>query len=403
MGMWPFGQFWLPAAHPAALSPVSALLSGVMIKTGVYGLIRCFLWLIPADQKHLFPTSAWGLVISILGTISLFVGTMQALKQDHSKRLLAFSSMGQIGYVLLAVGASMALMPTAGSAPATLAALALMGALFHVINHALFKGLLFLNAGSMLHATDTQDLNKMGGLLRFMPITGVTVLVASFAIAGVPLFNGFVSKWLIYSAAIQGSAAAKYLPLCAAVAILTSALTLACFIKFFGVSFLSRKSALIAAQVESKGHLEVGWLMQAPQIALALACILLGLVPALGFGLVQRALATSPGGFGPALATATPGAADAAGLSTATGAVYAPLFVGVIVCALFWLASRLTQSAGAQRRTAAPWLCGYALEADCHRYVSSNFYGEIKRYFRWVGGVQTAPTRPGLKGPELKG
>ncbi len=117
-----------------------------------------------------------------------------------------------------------------------------------MLNHGLFKGLLFLNAGSMLHATGTQDLNKMGGLMKYMPLTAVTALVASFSISGVPLFNGFVSKWSIYVAAIQGSGSARYLAVCAVIAILTSALTLASFIKFFGVSFLSRTSTLVKAR-----------------------------------------------------------------------------------------------------------------------------------------------------------
>ena len=109
MGMWPFGQLWLPDAHPAAPSPVSALLSGVMIKTGVYGLMRYFLWLVPAEAQDAYPSEVWGLVIAVLGTITLFIGTMQALKQEQSKRLLAFHSIGQVGYILLRLGACLAL------------------------------------------------------------------------------------------------------------------------------------------------------------------------------------------------------------------------------------------------------------------------------------------------------
>ncbi len=172
MGMWPFGQIWLPDAHPAAPSPVSAMLSGVMIKTGVYGLMRYFLWLVPIAARKDYPLDSWGLVVAVLGTITLFTGTMQALNQEQSKRLLAFHSIGQIGYILLGTGTCMALLPAAGPKAATLATIGLFGALFHVLNHGLFKGLLFLNAGSLLHATGTQDLNKMGGLMKFMPLTG---------------------------------------------------------------------------------------------------------------------------------------------------------------------------------------------------------------------------------------
>ena len=224
MGMWPFGQVWLPDAHPAAPSPVSAMLSGVMIKTGVYGLMRYFLWLVPPAGWTLFPLAEWGMVIAFLGTITLFTGTMQALRQEQSKRLLAFHSIGQIGYILLGLGVCMALLPGGDHRLVTLAAIGLFGALYHVMNHGVFKGLLFLNAGSILYATGTQDLNKLGGLMKFMPLTAVTALVASFSISGVPLFNGFVSKWSIYVAAVQGSGASGsgYLALCAIIAILTS-------------------------------------------------------------------------------------------------------------------------------------------------------------------------------------
>src|SRR5208337_1632953 len=175
-------------------------------------------------------------------------------------------------------GACMSLLPAAGPLAAGLAALALCGALFHVLNHGIFKALLFLNAGSMLHATGTQDLNQMGGLMKFMPLTAATALVASFSISGVPLFNGFVSKWSIYAATVQGTAMVKYLAVCAAIAILTSVLTLASFVKFFGGSFLSRASARVVARASAQGRLEVPWLMQLPQVILALLCVLLGVL-----------------------------------------------------------------------------------------------------------------------------
>ena len=388
MGMWPFGQIWLPDAHPAAPSPVSAMLSGVMIKTGVYGLMRYFLWLVPASSQVDYPLAKWGFVICLLGTITLFTGTMQALKQEQTKRLLAFHSIGQIGYILLGTGVCLALLPGRGEV-ATLAAIGFFGAMFHVLNHGLFKALLFLNAGSMLYATGTQNLNKLGGMMKFMPVTAVTAIVASFSISGVPLFNGFVSKWTIYVAAVQGSRSAKYLALCAVVAILTSALTLASFIKFFGVSFLSRTSTLVAAQAASKGRLEVNWMMQAPQVLLALLCILLGIFPAIAFGLMQRALASSRQGFGAALADAGP---MTSGLltgirSTAATALFVPLALAVVLGLAFAVAFAISKLGDAKRRAASPWLCGYATEADCHRYAAHNFYGEIKRYFRWVGGA----------------
>jgi len=416
MGMWPFGQMWLPDAHPAAPSPVSALLSGVMIKTGVYGVMRYFLWLVPATAQDDFPLARWGMVVAVLGTVTLFTGTMQALKQEETKRLLAFHSIGQIGYILLGLGACMALLPV-GPGAGALAMVGLIGALFHILNHGIFKGLLFLNAGSMLHATGTQDLNRLGGLMKYMPLTGATALVGSLAISGVPLFNGFGSKWAIFVAAIQGASSAKYLAVCAALAILTSGITLASFIKFFGTSFLSRTSELVAEKAglrpalhgaephahTSFGHtrfahagsagtgkLEVGWSMQLPQIVLALCCVLLGLAPGLGFAFLEKAMAAAPQGLGAVLAHGEPVSTGV--LGGVEGLMGAALFVPAgLLAALgagFLIAYRISRLGAARRRTAVPWLCGYAREAECNRYVAHNFYGEIKRHFHWVGGMQ---------------
>ncbi len=389
MGMWPFGQFWLPDAHPAAPSPVSAMLSGVMIKTGVYGLLRYFLWLVPPAGQAEFPLARWGWVVAALGTITLFTGTMQALKQEQTKRLLAFHSIGQIGYILLGAGVCMSLLPAAGPGMGALAALGFFGALFHVFNHALFKGLLFLNAGSLFQATGTQDLGQMGGLMKFMPLTAITALVASFSISGVPLFNGFVSKWSIYVAAVQGSGSGRYLALCAVVAILTSALTLASFIKFFGVSFLARASSLVKRRAAERGRLEVGWLMQGPQVLLASCCLALGVAPVAGFYTIQLALEASPQGYGAVLAGAAPMRSGLwSGLATAHAtAVFAPLAVAAWMGLMFILVRGLARLGRASRREAAPWLCGYVSEADCYRYSAHHFYGEIKRHFRWLGGA----------------
>ena len=389
MGLWPFGQFWLPDAHPAAPSPVSAMFSGVMIKTGVYGAMRYFLWLPPAKAQECFPMERWGFVIASLGTITLFTGTMQALKQEQSKRLLAYSSIGQIGYIMLAFGACLALLPSAGPGAAALAVLAMTGALFHTLNHGVFKSLLFLNAGSMLQATGTQNLNKLGGLCKYMPLTALTALIASLSIAGVPLFSGFASKWTIFMAAVQGSHQAGYLAVFAAIAILTSALTLATFVKFFGASFLSRSSALVKAKADGQKNLEVGSIMQIPQVLLAMICLLLGIVPAIAYGLIHNALAATPYGLGQALGAATPAPAGLwSGISGIDSrAVFVPLVVLAVIAAAIFLAGFIARLGSAPRRAAVPWLCGYAREAENNRYVAHGYYGEIRRYFRWLGGA----------------
>ncbi len=401
MGMWPFGQVWLPDAHPAAPSPVSALLSGVMIKTGVYGLIRYFLWLVPPEAADHFPLAGWGAAVAVLGTLTLFTGTAQALQQERSKRLLAFHSIGQVGYILLGSGTAMALLATGNDALRPVAALALFGSLFHVVNHGVFKALLFLDAGSMLCATGTQELDRMGGLMRHMPWTGATALVASFAISGVPLFNGFASKWALYVAAFQGSAGAWYLAPCALVALLTSTLTLASFVKFLGIGFLTRRSAAVAAAA-GRGRLEVGPSMLVSQLFLAALCILLGLFPAVAARVAGAVLAESPGGLGTALGgTGFAQGSAATGLVVLGGAaVLRPLLVLLLLGVLFLFSRALARSASAPQRASPPWLCGYVEEADCYRYSTHDLYGEVKRAFRFLGGSVRKPARPGDgKGP----
>ncbi|RPI29369.1 MAG: peroxiredoxin family protein [Acidobacteria bacterium] len=388
-GMWPFGQLWLPAAHPAAPSPVSALLSGVMIKTGVYGLMRSFLWLIPADDLASYPAAAWGLVIGVLGTATLFFGTIQALKQEESKRLLAFHSIGQVGYILLGLGACLALLPAASTSDSArvLAAMALAGALFHTINHGLFKSLLFLNAGSVLFATGTQSLNRIGGLFKFMPVTGVMTLIASFSIAGVPLFNGFASKWTIYVSTVLGSRTAPYLAVLALFAILTSAITLASFIKFFGSAFLSRTSQLVKQRLEEKKRLEVDWTMLVPQLVLASGCLVFGLFPQTALRLLKAGLATSEHGLGATLADGLPVSGGLAVAGPGGHALIVPFVLALVLVSMLLLARTLSRSGGSQRRVAIPWLCGYALESEANRYTAHGLYGEVKRYLRWAGGT----------------
>ena len=404
-GMWPFGQLWLPDAHPAAPSPVSALLSGVMIKTGIYGLMRSFLWLVPAEGLEQFPSQTWGLLLALLGTITLFVGTMQALRQEQTKRVLAYSSIGQVGYILLGIGACLTLLGSSSAGGLALATIAFYAALFHTLNHGTFKSLLFLDAGSVLYATHTQDLNRLGGLMRRMPVTALTTLIGSLAIAGVPLCNGFASKWSLYVATILGSAEFRVLAVCAVVAILTSAITLALFMKFFGVIFLSRTSALVAAEPDS---LEVGWLMRLPQMVLAALCLLVGLAPALAFGLIHRALLHSPQGLGAVLAK-LPGASlvgltglDALG----GGAVFIPLVLLAVFAGVWVLVHYLSGLGATERRVAEPWLCGYMREADQNRYVAHNLYREVTRHFRWLGAAPAtraihadgaAPVQPSRK------
>lgn len=381
-GIWPFGLAWLPDAHPAAPSPVSALLSGVMIKTGVYGLIRTFFWLVPTATVRGFSPTFWGGLLAVFGTVTLVVGTFQALKQEQTKRLLAFHSIGQVGYIILGLGASLMILGQ-GATMQTLATIALVGALFHTINHALFKSLLFFNAGTVLKATNTQDLNKLGGLISFMPLTAITCLIASFSIAGVPLFNGFASKWSIYTATILGGKHAQLLVACGLFGILTSALTLASFMKFFGITFLSRKSTIVTERAKSGMPLEAGILMQIPQVILAIACVGLGIFPAVGYFVINKAMAAGPAGvsqFLPRLSITS--SMLETGLAPSGGTtIFVPLVLVALLALLMGLAFLVTKLGAAPKRTSDIWLCGYDGEADIHRYGAHNLYGEVKHLF----------------------
>ena len=185
---------WLPIAHPAAPSHVSALMSGVMIKLGIYGLLRAGLeWLGPGPAW-------WGVVLLLAGTVSAVKGVLYALVERDLKRLLAFSSIENVGIVLVGIGAGMVFH---ASGLEFLAVFALAAALYHAANHAAFKALLFLGAGAVVHATGTRDMEAMGGLVKRMPWTAATFLVGSVAIAALPPLNGFVSEWLTFQALLQ--------------------------------------------------------------------------------------------------------------------------------------------------------------------------------------------------------
>jgi NADH:ubiquinone oxidoreductase subunit 5 (subunit L)/multisubunit Na+/H+ antiporter MnhA subunit len=194
----------------------------------------------------------------------------------------------------------------------------------------------------------------------------------------------------------MGGGHAAYLPVCAVIAVLTSALTLATFIKFFGVSFLSRRSDPVSGCAATRGRIEVGWMMQLPQMFFALCCVALGVVPSVAFRLLQRALDTSRDGYGGALADA---ASLGGGPAWGVGAIgftarYAPLALAFFLALLLFATRAIARMGNAPRRTSPIWMCGYAQEAECHRYAAVHFYGELKRYFGWINGRPTAQPRP---------
>jgi hydrogenase-4 component B len=263
---------WLPRAHPVAASAVSALMSGVMIKLGIYGLVRLgFEWLAPGPLW-------WGALVIVLGAVSACLGVLYALMQHDLKRLLAYHSVENIGIILLGLGVALA----ARSAGDDLVVMiGLSAALFHVVNHAVFKSLLFLGAGAIESAVGTRELERLGGLIHRMPATAVAFLVGSAAISGLPPLNGFASEWLTLQALFGlgralGASLLAIVPLIAGGALaLTAALALACFVKAFGISFLAMPRSAEASSAHEVGRLEL-----AAMATLAAACVVLGLAAA---------------------------------------------------------------------------------------------------------------------------
>ena len=265
-GIIPFHK-WLPYAHPASPSPVSALMSGVMLKIAVYGLVRFLMDVFSPDLW-------WGITILLFGSLSAVLGVIYALKEHDLKGMLAYSSIENIGIIFMGIGLYVIFSVTGFSVYATLS---LLGALFHSLNHALFKSLLFLSAGSVVHATHTRDIEHMGGLARRMPWTSALFFTGSVAIAALPPLNGFASEILIYIAIFSSitevdSLLKVLLLVCLALFALTSALSAACFVKAFGSVFLA-----LPRSAESAGATEVPRAMLAGPGILALACIFLGL------------------------------------------------------------------------------------------------------------------------------
>jgi len=261
---------WLPKAHPAAPSNISALMSGVMIKTGIYGLIRINMDIMGRGPEW------WGITIIVVGAVSSILGVLYAVMEHDIKRLLAYHSVENIGIILLGIGASM-MFQTHGLL--ALSAIALIAGLYHTLNHALFKGLLFLSAGSVIHATHTKNMEDMGGLIKTMPYTALFFLIGSVSICALPPFNGFVSEWLTYQALILGfkspSITSKIIsPLGGAALALTGALAAACFVKAFGISFLGLPRSSHAKNVKESSPS-----MIAGMAILALLCLIFGILP----------------------------------------------------------------------------------------------------------------------------
>lgn len=366
---------WLPYAHPAAPSHVSALMSGVMIKTAVYALIRVYFDFLEGQ----FPWW-WGFTLLVIGGTSALLGVMYALMEHDLKSLLAFSSVENVGIILLGIGAGM-IFHTYGLHE--LAALGLLAGLYHTINHAAFKALLFLGAGSLLFAAHTRNIEEYGGLLRRMPWTGVFFLIGAVAIAGLPPTNGFVSEWLVFQSLFLSFQLPTLflklmLPIAAAMLALTGALALACFAKAFGMAFLAQPRSTHARQAT-----EVPLSMRIGMGILAGVCALLGLAPMLIVPLLDRITGPLTGVAISAKVLALDGwvvAPITVEFSSISTPVLAALLIGAGVSGL--LIARLV-GGKVRARYYRTWGCGLNLTPRME-YTATGFVQPIKKVFETI-------------------
>lgn len=361
---------WLPEAHPVAPSHISALMSGVMLKVAVYGFIRVVFDLVGAPQWQ------WGVAVLAVGSVSALMGVLYALMQHDLKRLLAYHSVENLGIIFIGLGLALLFLATGHG---LLGALALVAALYHTVNHALFKGLLFLGAGAILHSTHERDLEQMGGLLRRMPWTGLFFLIGCLSISALPPFNGFVSEWLTFQAALQAwqldsGVLRSLIPIASAVLALTGALAAACFVKVYGVAFLGQARS---RHVRRARPVPLG--MRAGQGVLAVLCIVLGILPTGVLGLIDS-VPRQLLGSGLPQATEhgwlwlTPVPAESVSYS-------APLVVFLLAVTIGLAVWGLRHRAVRRVRRCPAWDCGFAPPTPRMQYTATAFAQPIRRVF----------------------
>jgi hydrogenase-4 component B len=374
-------HFWLPSAHANAPSHVSALMSGVLIKMGIYGLVR-FLGLLPE------PPPGWGGLLLLAGAVSGVLGVLFAIGQHDLKRLLAYHSVENIGIIVMGLG--LALLGRSLGRPAWVV-LGLGGGLLHVWNHCLFKGLLFLSAGSVVHATHTRQIDRLGGLARQMPWTAAMFAIGAAAICGLPPLNGFVSEFMIYMGLLASTQDAPRSAWAVAFAVpalaLIGALALACFVKVYGAVFLG------AARSPAAEHAhEPPLTMLVPMGVLAAGCALIGMAPLLLAPVIDRAIA----GWLPNPRSVSSRVGDLAALEVIS--LLSLTLVGLTVALWALLRGRLRRGGSA---TASTWGCGYLAASPRIQYSASSFAQTLVSLFRGVLRPQThAPVlRAAFPGP----
>ena len=376
-GMFPFHS-WLPQAHPAAPSNVSALMSGGMIKIGIFGIVKVGLDLLGSCEVQLW----WGLVILVIGALSSVLGVAYALGEHDIKKLLAYHSVENIGIILL--GIAIGYMGMALNQP-VIAVLGIMAGLYHVLNHAMFKGLLFLGAGSVLYTTGSRNMEIMGGLARVMPATAMCFLIGSLAISAIPPLNGFVSEWFIYqsmfSVAITGDIIVRFFAAFAAVSLaITGALAVTCFVKAYGVTFLGAPRSEAAANAK-----EVPASMRIGMIILAVMCVCLGIGAPWVAPVMQNIAAATTGQATIAVASGLDIANPAIGSVVSTSM----LAILLIACVLVPVAARSLFSKGGVASDRDPWACGYALDPEMP-VVATTFAAEVKMFLKPIYAAREA-------------
>jgi hydrogenase-4 component B len=361
-GVFPF-HIWLPHAHPAASSHISAVMSGVMIKTGIYGIVRMYVLL----DWH---TPLFGHIILVAGMISGILGIVYALGQKDIKRLLAYSSVENIGIILIGLGVGM--IGVAAGKP-IMAVLGFAGGLLHVLNHSIYKSLLFMGAGIVHHKTGTRSIDQMGGLIKRMKITGTIFLIGSLAICGLPPLNGFVSEFLVYLGGFRGMALDKTSFAMCLLAIVSLAiiggLALACFTKVVGVVFQGEPRSPVAENAAERGLT-----MLVPMLVLAAACIVIGVFPTFFMTMALKAVASLGLGYGriplePFI--------ELTGNITRTAALIFSVF-------LLILALRTLLYRGKTVTRSGTWGCGFTKPTVKMQYTGSSYAASILEFFRPV-------------------
>lgn len=365
-------HIWLPYAHPAAPSNVSALMSGVMIKTAIFMLIRISFDFLGAG------TAWWGYLVLAVGTISAITGILYAVVEPDIKRMLAFSSIENVGIILIGIGASMIFF---ASGKTGLSAIAAIAALYHLLNHSIFKGLLFMGAGSILFSTHTKNIEELGGLIKKMPVSSVLILIGVLSISALPPFSGFVSEWLTFQSLLMGfnlnsSFAMIALSISAAVLALTGALAAFCFLKTFGIGFLA-----LPRSEHAEHATEVNKPMLLGMAIFAKLSILLGIFPFIILPILDRIVQTVVGAsvFSQSFSL---GAFGAIAIPETLITLSTPALLVLMLILLLIPFMLLTIYGSRKMVIYETWGCGQPVSTSRNEYTAAAFSKPIQVWFK---------------------